>query len=486
MVIHKLTNEIVDERLVPRAIKRLGNYINGGTKIDFQCLECEYIWLATPGNILFGTGCPKCTNHLSLTNEIIDQRAAIKGMKRLGNYTNNSTKIDFQCLECNHIWLALPSNLNKRGCPKCGGSSPLTNEIVDKKLINKDIRRLGNYTNNNTPISFQCLICEYIWETTTSVIINLDCGCPKCANVAPLNNDIIDKRLEGRDIKRLGNYSNNRDPIDFICTLENCKYIWAASTSNVLFGTGCPKCAGKMLLTNEMVDLKLIGRNIKRLNDYVNISTAINFQCLECEYIWSVCPTSILNGDHGCPKCGGSLPLNNDIVDERLIGRDIKRLDDYVNNRVHINFQCLKCSNIWDASPSHILHEQTGCPNCNFRKNERLIHNIFIKNDLNFIRNRHINNAIPNECRRILFDFFCNGNIIEYNGEQHYKPVRFGGISIERAEAKFIKQKERDAYLQRICDENKIPIIWIDGREYANSKLEKHIIDTIIPILKAT
>lgn len=58
----------------------------------------------------------------------------------------------------------------------------------------------------------------------------------------------------------------------------------------------------------------------------------------------------------------------------------------------------------------------------------------------------------------IRVDFYipkCN-LIIEYNGEQHYKPIyKFGGIMA------FEKQQERDSFLRDACKENNINLIEI-------------------------
>jgi len=74
--------------------------------------------------------------------------------------------------------------------------------------------------------------------------------------------------------------------------------------------------------------------------------------------------------------------------------------------------------------------------------------------------------------------------ILEYNGDQHYRPVKFGGISIERANLNFAKQQVRDKSIEAFCDDNKIKLIWIDGRKYKDKKLERYIQDELIPILK--
>jgi hypothetical protein len=63
------------------------------------------------------------------------------------------------------------------------------------------------------------------------------------------------------------------------------------------------------------------------------------------------------------------------------------------------------------------------------------------------------------------FDFKVElyGNImyIEYDGEGHYKPVCFGGISKEKATEAFIKQKSNDEVKNKYCLENNIPLLRI-------------------------
>ena len=46
--------------------------------------------------------------------------------------------------------------------------------------------------------------------------------------------------------------------------------------------------------------------------------------------------------------------------------------------------------------------------------------------------------------------------MVEYDGEQHFKPVRFGGISIERAAKRFKKQQRIDSLDFDFCEENNI------------------------------
>ena len=108
-------------------------------------------------------------------------------------------------------------------------------------------------------------------------------------------------------------------------------------------------------------------------------------------------------------------------------------------------------------------------------------------NNITVQREKVIKNIIPNVTKNLRVDFYLPlaNTIIEYNGGQHYEPiVYFGSNSITEAQEKFQKQQDRDSYLQQICNDNNIKLIWIDGREYKNSKLEKYIMENIIPMVK--
>jgi hypothetical protein len=421
-----------------------------------------------------------------LTNDIVDQRLIGRNIKRLGNYSNISTKIEFQCLinSCQNVWKAIPQNIinNKHGCPKCVGKSPLNNIIVDQKLIGRNLKRIGDYINCYSKIEFQCLVnsCQYIWQATTATIINRNSGCPKCANVLPLNNDILDQRLIGREIERIGYYINCSTKIEFQCLV--CHNLWKATPNSILNNVGCPKCGGSSPLNNDLIDQKLFDRNIKRVGNYINNKISIDFQCLMegCHYIWKTSPGAILR-DTGCPSCAGLLPLTNNIIDQRLIGRNIKRLGNSINSSTKIEFQCLieDCKNIWKAKPGNIVSgNNTGCPICNkIGKNEKLVLNVLVRNNIQFEQQKAIREIIPSENNRFRVDFYISSKniIIEYNGVQHYQPVRFGGIEQDIAEINFIKQQARDKYVEQFCINNDIKLFTIDGRKYKNKKIENYM-----------
>jgi hypothetical protein len=94
---------------------------------------------------------------------------------------------------------------------------------------------------------------------------------------------------------------------------------------------------------------------------------------------------------------------------------------------------------------------------------------------------------IHNINRKFVVDFYLpkQNIIIEYNGEQHYRPVKWSSKTTdEDADKNFADQQARDEFVQNFCIANNIKLIWIDGRYYVNSSLENFITKEIIPLIK--
>lgn len=75
----------------------------------------------------------------------------------------------------------------------------------------------------------------------------------------------------------------------------------------------------------------------------------------------------------------------------------------------------------------------------------------------------------------LLFDFAINDDrfpfsLIEYDGEQHYEAVRFGGISEQRAKKALKAQKKNDRIKNKYCKDNNIPLLRIPYWDF--NKLE--------------
>lgn len=310
-----------------------------------------------------------------------------------------------------------------------------------------------------------------------------------------LTNEIVDQRLleNNSSIKRIDNYKNHRIKIRWQCL--KCNNIWLAKTYYVLsHSNACPTCSGLMNLSNEIVDerLKLQNRKIERIGNYVNNHTKIEWKCLteNCNNIWNAVPISVLHNKTGCPRCGKTGKLSNEIVDRRLIEttRNIERIGDYINNRIKINWKCLECNNIWKTSSGNILDNKTGCPRCNSSKGEleveRVLKKILLNSDRYYkVQVRFNNCKNPKTNRKLSFDFVVYNEdgsiycIIEYDGKHHFIEEHIRKNNSRYNLNKFEQQKFRDLIKDKYCIDNNIKLIRIPY--WNRDKIEEILIGEI-------
>lgn len=121
---------ITDVHNINPDIDVISKYKNSSTYVEFKCNKCGHHWLAKPGNILSGKGCPKCAyvivgnknrrTHYDFISKLSNINPKVQV---LSNYINNNTKLECKCLNCGHIWNAAPKTLLLgKGCPICNSS----------------------------------------------------------------------------------------------------------------------------------------------------------------------------------------------------------------------------------------------------------------------------------------------------------------------------------------------------------------------------
>lgn len=73
---------------------------------------------------------------------------------------------------------------------------------------------------------------------------------------------------------------------------------------------------------------------------------------------------------------------------------------------------------------------------------------------------------------KLKYDFYLPtyNAVIEYDGEQHYKPVDFANNGKEWAIELLIKNQERDSFKNRYCEENRIPLLRIPYWKYEETE----------------
>ena len=205
-------------------------------------------------------------------------------------YKNNKTKIKIKCLDekCGYEGEVLPSNLLKRGCPGCGNKRALngrrkTTETFKEelKLINPNIRILGEYVNIDTKIKCQCLINEeHVWETTPYNLLNRKYSCPYCAGrlVSDKNSifinrpDLLKYFINKDDAKEISLYSSKRINLKCPdCGTERTMIAFQLTTN----GFYCNICGDNISFNN-----KLIRNMVLKRKEY------FDFYCFEFSPDW--------------------------------------------------------------------------------------------------------------------------------------------------------------------------------------------------------
>lgn len=106
-----------------------------------------------------------------------------------------------------------------------------------------------------------------------------------------------------------------------------------------------------------------------------------------------------------------------------------------------------------------------GCQKCgNESLGEKIIREYLKLN--NYIFESQFLIKIETDKRSKAVDFYipCLNLLIEFNGRQHYEPVKFGKMSQEQTELNFVNQKIRDQQIREYAQNNKIHLLEIDGR----------------------
>lgn len=271
------------------------------------------------------------------------------------------------------------------------------------------------------------------------------------------------------NIEVLGKYVNFKTKVALRCKKDG--YEWEATPNKSLnCNCGCPKCGGSLPLThNDFVNqMKEINSNIEFESTYVNDCTKIKCHCLICDNRWKNTLTHLKIGED-CPicsklRCSKNLARTMKDFKEQLkqINNNIKILSKkYINGKTKVKCECLTCGHKWEATPDNLLRGKD-CPKCyKTSKGERKI--------INWLDNNKINYEIQytfNNCRdkRVLpFDIYIvdYNFLIEYDGEQHFFPVQFAGMSLERNVIQYLNTLKRDSIKNKYCKDNNIFLLRI-------------------------
>jgi Zn finger protein HypA/HybF involved in hydrogenase expression len=205
---------------------------------------------------------------------------------------------------------------------------------------NLSIKPISKLTGRNNPVKFKCLDCRLIFYKASKALENLvnknQRVCPKCnvedqrlristtLKIKHAKGEIATNRkftplqyanyLKPNKVKPLEDYINMDTSIEHQCLV--CNYTFKNSPGNMMKHGNCPKCSRKAKKTTEEYKLELLDINSMfiPIEDYAGSRTPIKHKCLICGYFKLMSPTNALRSNF-CP----SHELSNGFKRHRMV-----------------------------------------------------------------------------------------------------------------------------------------------------------------------
>ena len=389
-------------------------------------------------------------------------------------YVNKRTKVCIICPEHGEFWQLAGSHLQGHGCPKCGRIEAIKQiTLTHKEFIEKSRQIHGDkydyskveYINNSTKV---CIICPEhgeFWQTPNDHLSKH--GCPECVGLKKSNTQkFIEKAKKIYNDKyeySKVNYINNHTKVCIICP-EHGEF-WKTPNTH-LNGQGCAKCNGRYNYSTQdfIKESKQIHGDrydYSKVN-YTNNSTKVCIICPEHGEFWQLAG-SHLQG-HGCPKCGLKSRINKrTLSNENFILKSNKihhnkydySKSDYKGNKFEVIITCPKHGEFKQIANYHL--QGCGCPKCALENNiyEDKLYSMLIEAlNTDIIRQKNFKWLKYKNFLSLDFYIPIFNVAIEYQGEQHFKPIEhFGG------EEKFITNKLRDKIKIDKCKEHNVKLL---------------------------
>lgn len=151
--------------------------------------------------------------------------------------------------------------------------------------------------------------------------------------------------------------------------------------------------------------------------------------------------------------------------------------DNKSNYKSHEIVVKCECGEIFTTTYRSYLKGKFYCDKCSNLKStyERKFENYLKEEKIDYVYQFYINSCC--DIRPLPFDFQLKkyNILVEIDGEQHFYPVRFGGISEELSKKKFLSNQKRDKIKTEYCAKYNIPLLRITYNEMINDDFKEKL-----------
>jgi len=330
------------------------------------------------------------------------------------------------------------------------------------------------YINSKTILEIQCIKCH-------KFKMRWDCfqqgqRCPICCNESKrLSISEVKKYIESfKDYKLLcKDYINNKTNLNMICPYG---HVFKMNFDRFQQGQRCPVCYGNKKKTIEEIREFVESKEYKLLSDtYINNSTKLDMICPD-GHIFKMCWNNFMFGNR-CPVCYGNKKKTIEEIRKYVEQEGYILLSkEYINSHSNLEIKC-SSGHVFKMNWTNFSSGKR-CPKCKRSKGEEIIAKILESNYIEFETQKRFD-----ECKNILhlpFDFYIPSlNIlIEYDGEQHFKPFSFSSNRTqETMNINFINIMLRDEIKTNFASSNNIKLLRISYYNFYNIEeiIKKHL-----------
>ena len=344
---------------------------------------------------------------------------------------------------------------------------------------------------------------EHEWYAETRTRTKRGHGCPFCSGQRSCSDNCLattHPELASQWHKTKNNYltpnnvvSGSEKMVVWQCPIKK-EHEWVATIRNrAKIGSGCPYCAGKKPCRDNCLATthpKLASQWHKTKNKDLtpNDVTAgsrkmVVWQCpTKKEHEWTTKIIRRKRGD-GCPYCSKRKICPDNCLAtthpelasqwHKTKNKDLTPNDVAAGSSKMVVWQCpTKKEHEWASAIGSRSCGGNGCPYCKESKGEKKIAEVLKSMDFAF--KREIKFKKCKSQRSLPFDFIVKtpdgkGLLIEYQGIQHYEPIRRSRSWTKRKTMdQFKATQERDKIKDEWARKNKIPLLVIPYWEYEN------------------
>jgi len=432
---------------------------------------------------------------------------------------------EINCPYCTGKQILIGFNDLKSVCPKFFNNTDSIQWDYDKN--NEENLYPENFTKSSHKKVWVKCNNGHSWKANISNVFDKEKGCPYCSHKIPIIGE-TDLKTKFPEIAKEWDYDKNYPyrPEDFlfasnkkvhwIKTIKKYNKIWKLEWEDIisvrtLQDAGCPYLTNKKLLIgfNDFKSWCIYNNRVDLLEEWdYNKNTLKPEECLDggskniwwkrilikndkkFEISWK---TKIYNRKNGvgdpysCVPARKILKGYNDIesnypelMKEWNYNKNKKNPSEYLkDSNQKVWWKCSVCGYEWNT----LITTRTrgcNCPNCSKSKGEKKVRDFLIKENISFIPQMQLNGC--NFIFPLKFDFGIIFNnipilMIEYQGEQHFKPVDFAGKGEKWAKEQFQLNLKRDKIKREYCKKNNIPLLEIPYTEFNN--IEKILTDKL-------